>query len=68
MVQVHVQITKEGITGIFDGVLTDFGDRMSSDGISTLGTISFQQFKPTGLKVSNLSIMLAARAACCCPH
>ena len=46
------QITKEGIKGVFKGVLTDFGDRMSSDGMSTLGTISFQQFKPHDLKAS----------------
>lgn len=45
------KITKEGITGVFNGVLSDFGDRMSSDGISSLGTISFQQFKPTDLKI-----------------
>ena len=51
-----VQITKEGITGVFNGVLSDFGDRMSSDGISTLGTISFQQFKPTDLKASNCGL------------
>ena len=47
-----VQITKDGIKGVFNGVLSDFGDRMSSDGMSTLGTISFQQFKPTDLKAS----------------
>ncbi|DBB15701.1 TPA: hypothetical protein ACH3X3_003908 [Trebouxia sp. C0006] len=45
------KITKEGIKGVFNGVLSDFGDRMSSDGMSTLGTISFQQFKPTDLKI-----------------
>ena len=57
-----VQITKEGIKGVFNGVLSDFGDRMSSDGMSTLGTISFQQFKPTDLKAS-CDIFLVAIAS-----
>jgi len=57
-----VQITKEGIKGVFNGVLSDFGDRMSSDGMSTLGTISFQQFKPTDLKASH-DIFLVAIAS-----
>ena len=62
-----VQITKEGITGVFNGVLSDFGDRMSSDGISTLGTISFQQFKPTDLKASNPSLTFTANWTCIAP-
>lgn len=45
------QLTKEGITGTFKGVLSDFGDRMSQDGVSDLGTISFKQFKPNSFKV-----------------
>jgi len=65
--QCVVQITKEGIKGVFNGVLSDFGDRMLSDGMSTLGTISFQQFKPTDLKASyNIFLVaIASHAAWC---
>jgi len=62
--QAAVQITKEGIKGVFNGVLSDFGDRMSSDGMSTLGTISFQQFKPTDLKASYDLFLSAIRIRC----
>lgn len=49
---VHVmQLTKEGISGTFRGVVSEIG-RMTSDGVTTLGTMSFQQFKPTEWKAS----------------
>ena len=47
-----MQLTKEGISGTFRGVVSDIG-RMTSDGVTTLGTMSFQQFKPTEWKASN---------------
>ena len=48
----ELQLTMDGIKGTFRGVLTDI-DRMTQDGIVDLGTLSFQQFKPTGTTVSH---------------
>ena len=52
-----MQLTKEGISGTFRGVVSDIG-RMTSDGVTTLGTMSFQQFKPTEWKASNTARFL----------
>lgn len=41
----------DGIKGTFRGVLTDI-ERMTKDGITDLGTMSFKQFKPTDTTVS----------------
>ena len=42
----------DGIKGTFRGVMSDI-DRMTKDGVTSLGTMSFQQFKPTGTTVSH---------------
>ncbi|KAL3136183.1 hypothetical protein ABBQ32_007197 [Trebouxia sp. C0010 RCD-2024] len=44
------KVTMDGIKGTFRGVLTDI-ERMTKDGITDLGTMSFKQFKPIGTTV-----------------
>lgn len=44
------KLTKDGINGKFRSLVSD-NARISEDGITTLGTLSFQQFKPTNWKV-----------------
>ena len=41
----------DGVKGTFRGVMSDI-DRMTKDGVTDLGTMSFQQFKPVGTTVS----------------
>ena len=66
----------DGVKGTFRGVMSDI-DRMTKDGVTDLGTMSFQQFKPVGTTVSSchpncfvvtldISGVLLCRAAPCC--
>ena len=41
----------DGVKGTFRGVMSDI-DRITKDGVTDLGTMSFQQFKPVGTTVS----------------
>ena len=50
----------DGIKGTFRGVMSDI-DRMTKDGVTDLGTMSFQQFKPVGTTVSHWHL----NGACC---
>ena len=45
----------DGVKGTFRGVMSDI-DRMTKDGVTDLGTMSFQQFKPVGTTVSSCGV------------
>ena len=55
----------DGIKGTFRGVMSDI-DRMTKDGVTDLGTMSFQQFKPVGTTVSNWYLSVLCCAVLCC--
>ena len=59
----------DGVKGTFRGVMSDI-DRMTKDGVTDLGTMSFQQFKPVGTTVSSChpnccSVALQHPMSCC---
>ena len=58
-----MQLTKDSISGTFRPVVSDI-DRMSPDGMTTLGTMSFQQFKPTDWKASNPAMLITLTVLC----
>ena len=45
----------DGVKGTFRGAMSDI-DRMTKDGVTDLGTMSFQQFKPVGTTVSSCGV------------
>lgn len=59
----------EGVKGTFRGVMSDI-DRMTKDGVTDLGTMSFQQFKPVGTTVSSChpkcSVVTPQHPMSCC--